>query len=65
MPDLVSDVLKIALIDQLDLRKATIPIFFDMILCENGKNANFQMFQDEFITKLDHFIGEDDLGKNL
>jgi hypothetical protein len=65
VPDLVSDVLKIALIDQLDLRKATIPIFFDMILCENGKNANFQMFQDEFITKLDHFIGEDDLGKNL
>ena len=65
VPDLVSDVLKIALIDQPDLREATIPIFFDMILCENTKNANFQMFQDEFITKLDHFIGEDDLGKNL
>ena len=65
VPDLVSDVLKIALIDQLDLREATIPIFFDMILCEKTKNANFQMFQDEFITQLDHFIGEDDLGKNL
>ena len=65
VPDLVNDVLKIALIDQLNLRESTIPIFFDMILCENGKNANFQMFQDEFITKLDHFIGEDDLGKNL
>jgi len=62
VPDLVSDVLKIALIDQPDLRESTIPIFFDMILCENAKNANFQMFQDEFITKLDHFIGEDDLG---
>ena len=65
VPNLVSDVLKIALIDQPDLRESTIPIFFDMILCENAKNANFQMFQEEFITKLDHFVGENDLGKNI
>ena len=34
VPDLVGDFLEMALIDQPDLRKETIPVFFDMIQCE-------------------------------
>ena len=62
IPYFVNDFLKIALIDQIDVQEAIIPIFLDMILVENKVNGNFQTFQDEFITKLDHLIGEDDLG---
>ena len=82
IPQIVGDFLKLALIPEPDLRRTTIPIFFDMIQCEyyssrfqrdhgNTKRdstltkANFQEFQNELISKLDHFIVEDGDGDDL
>ena len=77
VPEMVGDFLEMALIPEPELRRATIPIFFDMIQCEfyssrfqaqDGKRdstmskANFQEFQRELISKLDHFIGEKGFG---
>ncbi|KAF3838425.1 hypothetical protein F7725_010193, partial [Dissostichus mawsoni] len=36
--------------------EATIPIFFDMITCENAHSGNFQKFENEIILKLDHEV---------
>jgi dedicator of cytokinesis protein 1 len=76
VPDMVGEFLEMTLIPETDLRKATIPIFFDMIQCEyyssrfNAKQnrdstmskATFDGFQNELIIKLDFFVAEAGLG---
>ncbi|XP_028968827.1 dedicator of cytokinesis protein 1 [Galendromus occidentalis] len=69
IPAMVGPFLEMTMIPQLDLRKATIPIFFDMMQCEHystlpldgtylqtGIKGNFGLFENEFITKLDVLV---------
>uniref|UniRef100_A0A8C6V5F0 Dedicator of cytokinesis 2 n=1 Tax=Neogobius melanostomus TaxID=47308 RepID=A0A8C6V5F0_9GOBI len=68
IPDMVGPILEMTLIPEEDLRKATIPIFFDMITCEHEHCGNFCkvcfLFNafipiflcNEIIQKLDHEV---------
>lgn len=41
IPGMVGPILEMTLIPEEELRRATIPIFFDMITCENAHSGNF------------------------
>ncbi|CAI5774879.1 of cytokinesis 1 isoform X1 [Podarcis lilfordi] len=58
IPEMVGPMLEMTLIPETELRKATIPIFFDMMQCEfhSTSTRGFQMFENEIITKLDHEV---------
>ena len=42
IPGMVGPILEMTLIPEEELRRATIPIFFDMITCENAQFGNFR-----------------------
>uniref|UniRef100_A0A803TVA9 Dedicator of cytokinesis 2 n=1 Tax=Anolis carolinensis TaxID=28377 RepID=A0A803TVA9_ANOCA len=54
IPGMVGPILEMTLIPEAELRKATIPIFFDMMLCEYRNTGEFRKFENEIILKLDH-----------
>uniref|UniRef100_A0A8C4M0R0 Dedicator of cytokinesis 2 n=1 Tax=Equus asinus asinus TaxID=83772 RepID=A0A8C4M0R0_EQUAS len=54
IPGMVGPILEMTLIPE--LRKATIPIFFDMMLCEYQRSGDFKKFENEIILKLDHEV---------
>uniref|UniRef100_A0A8C9XBM0 Dedicator of cytokinesis 2 n=1 Tax=Sander lucioperca TaxID=283035 RepID=A0A8C9XBM0_SANLU len=56
IPGMVGPILEMTLIPEEELRRATIPIFFDMITCEYAHSGNFQKFENEIILKLDHEV---------
>ncbi|XP_036279632.1 dedicator of cytokinesis protein 2 isoform X3 [Pipistrellus kuhlii] len=56
IPGMVGPILEMTLIPESELRKATIPIFFDMMLCEYQKSGDFKKFENEIILKLDHEV---------
>uniref|UniRef100_A0A672RBE2 Dedicator of cytokinesis 1 n=1 Tax=Sinocyclocheilus grahami TaxID=75366 RepID=A0A672RBE2_SINGR len=56
IPEMVGPILEMTLVPEIELRKATIPIFFDMMQCEFHFRRCFQMFENEIITKLDHEV---------
>ncbi|XP_029459966.1 dedicator of cytokinesis protein 5 isoform X2 [Rhinatrema bivittatum] len=58
IPSMVGPILEVTLVPEPELRKQTIPIFFDMMQCEFnlGGNRNFHMFENELITKLDQEV---------
>uniref|UniRef100_UPI00398F705B dedicator of cytokinesis protein 2-like isoform X1 n=1 Tax=Pristiophorus japonicus TaxID=55135 RepID=UPI00398F705B len=56
IPEMVGPILEMTLIPEVELRKATIPIFFDMMLCEYSVFNKFRKFEDEIILKLDHEV---------
>uniref|UniRef100_A0A2I2YYY8 Dedicator of cytokinesis 5 n=1 Tax=Gorilla gorilla gorilla TaxID=9595 RepID=A0A2I2YYY8_GORGO len=58
IPSMVGPILEVTLTPEIELRKATIPIFFDMMQCEFNfsGNGNFHMFENELITKLDQEV---------
>ncbi|XP_053150926.1 dedicator of cytokinesis protein 2 isoform X2 [Hemicordylus capensis] len=56
IPGMVGPILEMTLIPEAELRKATIPIFFDMMLCEYGNTGEFKKFENEIILKLDHEV---------
>ncbi|XP_068133503.1 dedicator of cytokinesis protein 2 isoform X2 [Hyperolius riggenbachi] len=56
IPGMVGPILEMTLIPEAELRKATIPIFFDMMLCEFYHNGDFRKFENEIILKLDHEV---------
>ncbi|XP_053574538.1 LOW QUALITY PROTEIN: dedicator of cytokinesis protein 2 [Bombina bombina] len=56
IPGMVGPILEMTLIPEVELRKATIPIFFDMMLCEYQHNGDFRKFENEIILKLDHEV---------
>ncbi|XP_077465336.1 dedicator of cytokinesis 2 [Stigmatopora argus] len=56
IPGMVGPILEMTLIPEEELRRATIPIFFDMIACEHGHAGNFNKFENEIILKLDHEV---------
>ncbi|XP_050389742.1 dedicator of cytokinesis protein 1 [Patella vulgata] len=66
IPDLVGPILEVTLIPETELRKATIPIFFDMMQCEFGQpipksnriQGNFNFVENEMITQLDVLVEE-------
>ncbi|XP_053886534.1 dedicator of cytokinesis protein 2-like isoform X2 [Malaclemys terrapin pileata] len=53
IPGMVGPILEMTLVPELELRKSTIPIFFDMMLCEYQLTKAFSMFEDEILRKLD------------
>uniref|UniRef100_A0A671UKP2 Dedicator of cytokinesis 2 n=1 Tax=Sparus aurata TaxID=8175 RepID=A0A671UKP2_SPAAU len=59
IPGMVGPILEMTLIPEEELRRATIPIFFDMITCEHSHSGNFhkvKSFENEIILKLDHEV---------
>ncbi|XP_008325250.1 dedicator of cytokinesis 2 [Cynoglossus semilaevis] len=56
IPGMVGPILEMTLIPEEELRRATIPIFFDMITCEHVHSGNFLKFENEIILKLDHEV---------
>ncbi|XP_049341626.1 dedicator of cytokinesis protein 5 [Astyanax mexicanus] len=58
IPAMVGPILKATLVPEPELRKATIPIFFDMMQCEHhlSPTHTFQTFEQELITKLDQEV---------
>ncbi|XP_063303573.1 dedicator of cytokinesis protein 2 [Pelobates fuscus] len=56
IPGMVGPILEMTLIPEVELRKSTIPIFFDMMLCEYQHNGDFRKFENEIILKLDHEV---------
>nr|XP_006115826.1 dedicator of cytokinesis protein 2 [Pelodiscus sinensis] len=56
IPGMVGPILEMTLIPEVELRKATIPIFFDMMLCEYHKTGEFKKYENEIILKLDHEV---------
>nr|CAB3239393.1 dedicator of cytokinesis protein 1 [Phallusia mammillata] len=56
IPGMVGPMLEMTLVPEPDLRKATIPIFFDMMQCELHSKGNFKTFENEMITKLDVLV---------
>lgn len=47
IPEMVGPILEMTLIPETELRKATIPIFFDMMQCEFHSTRSFQMVSSE------------------
>uniref|UniRef100_A0A673Z6M6 Dedicator of cytokinesis 5 n=1 Tax=Salmo trutta TaxID=8032 RepID=A0A673Z6M6_SALTR len=58
IPAMVGPILEATLVPEPELRKATIPIFFDMMQCEHNftPSRTFDMFENELITKLDQEV---------
>ncbi|KPP73966.1 dedicator of cytokinesis protein 5-like [Scleropages formosus] len=58
IPSMVGPILEVTLVPEPELRKATIPIFFDMMQCEHNFSPShtFQKFENELITKLDQEV---------
>lgn len=62
IPAMVGPILEMTMIPESDLRKNTIPIFFDMMQCEfystlrTGTKGHFGLFENEFITKVDVLV---------
>ncbi|XP_064275168.1 dedicator of cytokinesis protein 2-like isoform X1 [Passer domesticus] len=53
IPGMVGPILEMTLVPELELRKSTIPIFFDMMLCEHRLSGSFSRFEDEILRRLD------------
>ncbi|XP_078449223.1 dedicator of cytokinesis protein 1-like isoform X1 [Lampetra planeri] len=56
IPGMIGPILEMTLVPEMELRKATIPIFFDMMQCEYHYTREFKKFENELITKLDHEV---------
>uniref|UniRef100_A0A8B9GRP0 Dedicator of cytokinesis 2 n=1 Tax=Astyanax mexicanus TaxID=7994 RepID=A0A8B9GRP0_ASTMX len=56
IPGMVGPMLEMTLIPEEELRRATIPIFFDMMQCEHNHTGHFRKFENEIILKLDHEV---------
>ncbi|XP_067836606.1 dedicator of cytokinesis protein 2-like isoform X2 [Heptranchias perlo] len=56
IPGMVGPILEMTLVPEVELRKSTIPIFYDMMQCEFQYKGNFRTFEDEIIKNLDHEV---------
>ncbi|KAM6954210.1 dedicator of cytokinesis protein 5 [Aplochiton taeniatus] len=58
IPGMVGPILDATLVPEPELRKAIIPIFFDMMQCEHNFSPGhtFEKFENELITKLDQEV---------
>lgn len=53
IPGMVGPILEMTLIPEAELRKATIPIFFDMMLCEYQRTGAFKKVKKRKKSKLE------------
>ncbi|KAK9889845.1 hypothetical protein WA026_007208 [Henosepilachna vigintioctopunctata] len=58
IPSMVGPFLEVTLVPEIELRKATLHIFFDMMECEQRARGNFRQVETELIDKLDTLISE-------
>lgn len=58
IPSMVGPFLEVTLVPEIELRKATMHIFFDMMECEQRARGNFRQVECELIDKLDILISE-------
>lgn len=58
IPSMVGPFLEVTLVPELELRKATLHIFFDMMECEQRTRGNFRQVESELIDKLDILISD-------
>ncbi|XP_042900639.2 dedicator of cytokinesis protein 3 isoform X2 [Parasteatoda tepidariorum] len=58
IPAMVGPFLEVTLVPEIDLRKATLPIFFDMMDCEQKVRGSFKQVESELIDKLDILVSE-------
>ncbi|XP_043541484.1 dedicator of cytokinesis protein 5-like, partial [Chiloscyllium plagiosum] len=56
IPGMVGPILEMTLVPEPELRRSSIPIFFDMMQCEYSMNYSFHAFENELITKLDQEV---------
>jgi dedicator of cytokinesis protein 3 len=58
IPGMVGPFLEVTLIPEAELRKATIPLFFDLLECEYKAKGSFKQVESELIDKLDILVSE-------
>ncbi|XP_014677002.1 PREDICTED: dedicator of cytokinesis protein 4-like [Priapulus caudatus] len=58
IPGMVGPFLEVTLVPETELRKAILPIFFDMMDCEQRARGNFKEVESELIDKLDILVSE-------
>lgn len=58
IPSMIGPFLEVTLVPEIELRKATLHIFFDMMECEQKARGNFRQVESELIDKLDILISE-------
>lgn len=58
IPSMVGPFLEVTLVPEIELRKATLHIFFDMMECEQRARGNFKQVECELIDKLDILVSE-------
>ncbi|CAH1784994.1 unnamed protein product [Owenia fusiformis] len=58
IPGIVGQFLEVTLVPETELRKATLPIFYDMMECEYADRGNFKQVESELIDKLDILVSE-------
>ncbi|KAK3103457.1 hypothetical protein FSP39_019400, partial [Pinctada imbricata] len=56
IPSMIGPFLKVTLVPEEELRKATLPIFYDMMECEQRTSGHFLMVENEIIERLDQYI---------
>lgn len=57
IPGMVGPILEMTLIPEEELRRATIPIFFDMITCEHATSGNFHKVKTHaYMQKCSHIF---------
>uniref|UniRef100_A0A8C1WQJ6 Dedicator of cytokinesis 4 n=1 Tax=Cyprinus carpio TaxID=7962 RepID=A0A8C1WQJ6_CYPCA len=58
IPTLIGPFMEVTLVPQLDLRNVLIPIFHDMMDCEQQRSGNFKQVEAKLIDKLDGLMSE-------
>ncbi|XP_071543136.1 dedicator of cytokinesis protein 3 isoform X3 [Panulirus ornatus] len=58
IPGMVGPFLEVTLVPEPELRKATLPIFFDMMQAEQQARGSFKQVETELIDKLDILVSE-------
>uniref|UniRef100_A0A8C1SP79 Dedicator of cytokinesis 4 n=1 Tax=Cyprinus carpio TaxID=7962 RepID=A0A8C1SP79_CYPCA len=58
IPTLIGPFMEVTLVPQLDLRNVLIPIFHDMMDCEQRRSGNFKQVEAKLIDKLDGLMSE-------
>ncbi|ESO90448.1 hypothetical protein LOTGIDRAFT_123182, partial [Lottia gigantea] len=56
IPSIIGSFLEITLVPERELRKATLPMFFDMMICEQKISGNFNKVECEMIERLDELM---------
>ena len=58
IPSMVAPFLEVTLVPKKELRKATLPIFYDMIDAEFKSDGSFKQVESKLIDKLDILVSE-------